>query len=121
MPSSSSLPVSSVYSSAVRRVSLLALLVFAVSLDTAQSQDPTTSPSLAPSTSATPTVVGWGGCVDPAPGSRGGSNKVTIGDKTTVCLQLGNGDNWAAGVEYIRLTLQPKADEYTRFFVPTCT
>jgi hypothetical protein len=120
MPSSSSLPVSSVFPSAVRRVLLLALLVFAVSLDTAQAQDATTSPSLAPSTAA-PTGVGWGGCVDPAPGSGGGSNKVTIGDKTTVCLQLGNGDNWAAGVEYIRLTLQPKADEYTRFFVPTCT
>jgi hypothetical protein len=121
MPSSSSLPVNSFNSSVVRKVLLVAFLVFAVSLDTAQAQDPTTSPSLLPTTSATPTVVGWGGCYDPAPGSRGGSNKLTIGDKTTICLQLGNGDDWAGGVEYIRLTLQPKADEYTRFFVPACT
>jgi hypothetical protein len=101
----------------------VALLVFAVSLDTAQAQtqDPTASPSLLPTTSATPTAVGWGGCFDPAPGSKGGSSKLTIGSKTTLCLQIGNGDNWAGGVEYIRLTLQPKADEYTRFFVPTCT
>jgi hypothetical protein len=102
----------------------VAFLVFAVSLDTAEAQatqDPTASPSLLPTTSAAPTVTGWGGCYDPAPGSKGGSNKVTIGSKTTVCLQLGNGDNWAGGVEYIRLTLQPKADEYSRFFVPDCT
>jgi hypothetical protein len=118
MTSPSSLPVSSAHSSAVRRVLLLALLVFAVSLDTAQAQNPTASPStLSPTASITPTMVGWGGCVDPATGPE----KITIGDKTTVCVQLGNGDNWAGGVQYIRLTLQPKADEYTRFFVPKCT
>jgi hypothetical protein len=99
----------------------VAFLVFAVSLDTAQAQDPTASPSLFPTTSTTPTVAGWTGCYDPDPGKGGASNKVTIGSKTTVCLQLGNGDDWAEGVEYIRLTLQPKADEYTRFFVPDCT
>jgi hypothetical protein len=93
MPSSSGLTGNSVYSSKVQRVLLLALLVFAVPFDTAQAQDPTTSPSLAPSTSAAPTVVGWGGCVDPSLSSRDESNKVTIGDETTVCLQLGNGDN----------------------------
>lgn len=100
----------------------LAFLVFAVSLDNALAQDPTASPSLAPSTSAAPTVVGLGECVDPAPDSGGGSNKVTIGNETNVCLQLGNGDNWAAGgVDYIHFTLQPKAGEYTRFYVPSCT
>lgn len=118
MTSSSSLPATRAYSSAVRRVLLLALLVVAVSLETAQAQDPTASPStLSPTASITPTMVGWGGCVDPAKGYE----KITIGEKTTVCVQLGNKDNWADGAEYIRLTLQPKADEYTRFFVPACT
>jgi hypothetical protein len=123
MPSSSSLPVSSVvYSSAVRRVLLLALLVFAVSLDTTQAQNPTASPSLAPSTSAAPTIMGFGECVDIAPDSGGRSSKVTIGDETNVCLQLGNGGNWAAGgVDYIHFTSQPKADANTRFHVPLCT
>jgi hypothetical protein len=94
----------------------------AVPLDIVQSQDPTPTPSLAPSTSASPTVVGWGGCVDPTLSSRDESNKVTIGAETNVCLQLGNGDDWAAaGVDFMHFNLQPKADEFTRFFLPLCT
>jgi hypothetical protein len=120
MPSSSSLPSNIVYSSAVRRVLLLALLVLAVSLDTAQAQNPTASPSLAPSTfpSASPTITSWGECDD-----GGGSNKVTIGEETTACIQIGNGDNWAAGVDSIHYNLKPKVDEFNRlrFLIPICT
>jgi hypothetical protein len=59
----------------------------------------------------------WSGCVDPNnPGAL-----VTIGQKTTVCLQIGNSENWGAGVEYIRLSFQPQGDEYSRFHVPNCT
>jgi hypothetical protein len=113
---SSSLPVSMTVQSSAVRVLLFAVLALTVSLRTAKAQNPTRSPTRAPSTPE-PTVVGWGGCVDP----DGSNKKVTIGEKTTVCLQLGNGNNWAAGTEYIRLAFQPKADEYTRFFVPQCT
>lgn len=83
-------------------------------------QEATQAPSLAPTTSAAPSAVAWQGCNDPNAVDGDPIKKVTIGDTTTVCLQLGNGVNWAGGVDYIRMAFQPTADEYTRFFVPKC-
>lgn len=58
----------------------------------------------------------WTGCVDvDEPGKL-----VTIGEKTTLCLQIGNTNHWAAGAQYIRLSFQPVADEYSRIHVPNC-
>ncbi|KAL3929934.1 MAG: hypothetical protein SGBAC_011989 [Bacillariaceae sp.] len=64
-----------------------------------------------PTPSPAPT---WGGCMD--------SNMnplVTIGEKTTICLVLSNGVNWnGQTIDYIRLSFQPIADEFSRFIVP---
>jgi hypothetical protein len=60
---------------------------------------------------------GWSGCVDP----NNPDESVKIGQKTTICLQIGNKNNWAGGVEYIRLSFQPKVDEYSRIHIPNCT
>ena len=65
----------------------------------------------------TTTTVTWGGCEDPVKGAR----KVTIGDKTTVCLTISDGTDWSEARQYIRLNFQPVADEYSRFVVPNCT
>jgi len=59
----------------------------------------------------------WGGCVNP---SGSGSSEVTIGQTTFVCLQIGNSEQWNAGVNYIRLSFSPIADEYSRFHIPNC-
>ena len=63
------------------------------------------------------TTVSWGGCEDPVKGAQ----KVTIGDKTTICLTISDGSNWSESRQYIRLNFQPIADEYSRFVVPNCT
>jgi len=60
--------------------------------------------------------VPWIGCVDPA--NPDAVENIKIGDPHTICLTLGPGGNWAAGVEYGRYTWRPKADEYSRFYIP---
>mmetsp|Transcript_50151 Transcript_50151/g.76277 ORF Transcript_50151/g.76277 Transcript_50151/m.76277 type:complete len:280 (+) Transcript_50151:128-967(+) len=89
--------------SATRLLSLLTLLSWHC-----QAQDPTSPP--------TPTVNAdvWGGCVDPE--NRGAL--VTIGQKTTVCLVIGDGVDWQKQRTYMRLHFQPIADDYSRFHVP---
>ena len=56
------------------------------------------------------------GCVDPSDPTA----LVTIGEKTTVCLQIGNSLDWSSGVQYTRVSFQPEADKYTRFHLPNC-
>lgn len=62
-------------------------------------------------------TVEWGGCEDPVDGAK----KVTIGEKTTVCLTIADGTNWTESRQYIRVNFQPIADEYSRFAIPQCT
>lgn len=57
----------------------------------------------------------WKGCTPDE------SQKVTIGEKATICLVLSSSNNWdGQPVDYIRLSFQPIADEFSRFFVPLC-
>ena len=64
-----------------------------------------------------PAVPEWGGCV--MEGTTA-DTKVTIGATTIVCLQIGNGTDWSAGLSYIRLAFQPTADQYSRLYIPNC-
>jgi hypothetical protein len=64
-----------------------------------------------------PTSPEWGGCVDPDDREA----LVTVGKKTTICLVLGDGIDWAEPRTYMRLHFQPIADDYSRFHVPNCT
>lgn len=57
---------------------------------------------------------GYQGCFDPVSGER----KVTLGEPHFLCLMIGAGDDWSSGIDYIRLTFSPEADEYSRFHVP---
>lgn len=57
----------------------------------------------------------WRGCFDPQL-----PKKVKIGQPTRVCMQVGNGVNWAAGVNYVRASFEPKADEYSYYHIPNC-
>lgn len=61
-------------------------------------------------------TTGWQGCYEV--GQEGA--KVKIGDPTLICLQVGNTANWTDGVDYIRLSFQPQADQYSRLFIPSC-
>lgn len=61
--------------------------------------------------------VPWGGCVDPR---YPGSDKIEIGKRTVVCFHIGNSINWAGGVEYIRVSFAPVADQYSRLHIPNC-
>ena len=65
---------------------------------------------------ASPTVVGWGGCVD----ENNPNAKVTIGQPTTICLVVADGVDWSVSRTYLRLTFHLKADQYSRFHVPNC-
>lgn len=74
-----------------------------------------TAPTAAPVTATQPpSSAGWGGCVDPNKGYL----PVTIGEPTTICLNVANGANWSESVTYMRLNFQPIADQYSRFLVP---
>lgn len=66
-------------------------------------------------TSVAPQQVEWEGCFN-----RELPNKVRIGDLTRVCLQVANGVNWAAGVNYVRASFEPVADDYSYYHVPNC-
>lgn len=43
---------------------------------------------------------------------------VTIGEPTTICLNIADGANWTSSRTYLRLNFQPIADQYSRFHVP---
>lgn len=66
-----------------------------------------------------PTPQPWSGCVDP--NNPDVPEQVKVGSRHTICLTIGPGGNWAAGVSYIRYTFQPKGDEYSRFHIPQST
>lgn len=71
-----------------------------------------------PSPTSGPTVAPWSGCVNPNNPNQ--PEIIKIGSPHTICLTLGPGGNWAAGVEYGRYTWRPNADEYSRFHIPQC-
>jgi hypothetical protein len=83
----------------------------------AQDEAATPAPQADPTAAPGPE---WGGCVDPDPENK--DALVTIGKKTTICLVIADGVDWAAADErtYMRLHFQPKADDYSRFHVPLC-
>lgn len=64
------------------------------------------------------TTDGWGGCVFPNDPTK--STKVKIGEPTPVCITVGPGGSWAAGVPYIRWVFTPNADQYSYFRIPDC-
>ena len=89
---------------------LKALALFGAAIST-NAQDPTPSPGPTPAPPPT-----WGGCSD-----ANLNPLVVIGEKTTICLVLSNELNWdGQGVDYVRLSFQPIADEFSRFIVPAC-
>mmetsp|Transcript_41205 Transcript_41205/g.118519 ORF Transcript_41205/g.118519 Transcript_41205/m.118519 type:complete len:262 (-) Transcript_41205:68-853(-) len=63
---------------------------------------------------ATEPPIEWGGCEDPVNGKK----FVTIGEKTTICLNIADGADWSEQRTYMRVHFQPIADEYSRFLVP---
>lgn len=70
---------------------------------------------------AAPTEEGWGGCIDPTLSPD--DNLVRLGKKTTICLVLSSSAEWnipPPSATTLRLSFQPKADEYSRFHVPEC-
>ena len=70
-------------------------------------------------TSSSVSAQDWLGCVNPPGGS--GTDLVRVGEPTTICLNLGPNTHWSQGVDYIRYTFQPEADEYSKFHIPNCT
>ena len=92
---------------------LKALALFAVASFTNAQDTPAPAVPDQPTPAPAPT---WGGCSD-------GNLKplVQIGEKTTICLTLSNSLNWdSQTVDYVRLSFQPIADEFSRFIVPAC-
>ena len=98
---------------------LASLSPYAVEADDGVNATETAVPTTSPGGPApTPTSEKeWGGCHPP--GNPG--HKIEIGKKTILCLQIGNNENWAGGVQYIRASFQPEADEYSRMHIPNCT
>lgn len=97
--------------SPARRILLAAIVAVMLPCDLVNGQETgTAAPTVAP------TSTPWGGCVDPS--NRGA--KVTIGERTTVCLVIANGVDWQEERKYIRLNFRPIADQYSRFTVPDC-
>jgi hypothetical protein len=69
----------------------------------------------------------WTGCIDPD--NLDSPDLVKIGERHTICITVGPGGSWAgikgsdgtyAGVEYMRYTWRPTADQYSRFHIPNC-
>lgn len=106
------------------RFHLAAALALLASLLAAEAQNETDAPVEAPVSAPVnnppfPSFEeeAWGGCVP-----RGDEDhKVEIGKKTILCLHIGNNENWAGGVNYIRVSFQPEADQYSRLHIPNCT
>lgn len=79
----------------------------------ATAQDPTA----APTTTTTNQTQAWT-CINPDDPTA--STLVRIGEPTAICLTIGQGGNWAAGVPYLRFIFTPKADVYSMFHIPKC-
>ena len=58
--------------------------------------------------------------MDPNSEDGSGTQKVTIGKPTYVCMNVANSADWTAGVQYQRLSFSPKADQYSRLRIPDC-
>ena len=59
----------------------------------------------------------WGGCVDP----RDEKNSlVKKGSKTSLCVTVSEGIDWALGINYARWFFKPIADQYSEFTVENC-
>lgn len=56
----------------------------------------------------------WEGCYD------ANNSLVKIGSPMFLCLHVANGLDWSEGVDFIRLSFSPDADEYSRLHVPNC-
>lgn len=63
----------------------------------------------------------WGGCQATFSGASVETlEKIAIGKQTIVCFHVGNTKDWSRGVDYIRLSFQPEADQYSRLHIPNC-
>lgn len=72
-------------------------------------------------TSAPTTEDRWGGCQAVFDGASVETlEKIEIGKQTIVCFHVGNTKDWARGVDYIRLSYLPEADQYSRLYIPNC-
>lgn len=71
-----------------------------------------------PLVAAQNTTDAWEGCNFPSDTNR--STEVKIGEPTPVCITIGPGGSWAAGVKYVRWLFTPKADMYSYFSIPNC-
>jgi hypothetical protein len=67
---------------------------------------------------STNSTDGWGGCVFPSNPEK--PTEVKIGQPTPVCITVGPGGSWAAGVPYVRWVFTPIADQYSYFRIPDC-
>lgn len=66
------------------------------------------------STLATYTVANdWRGCYLPSETVKG----LKSGERTAVCLTVGDDGDWATGISYNRYAFVPKADEYSRLTI----
>ena len=93
-----------------RRFRSILLLLVALSQGEEVVPDATT-----PAPTGSPTITPWQGCID----LNNPNARVTIGEKTTICLIISNGVDWGTDSRtYMRLNFQPDADEYSRFHVP---
>ncbi|GKZ01192.1 hypothetical protein MPSEU_001070600 [Mayamaea pseudoterrestris] len=99
-------------------MSRLSVLFTCLLLPFMAAQGQTASPSVTPTETSSPTATPWGGCVNPNVEDSDGDVKVTIGKPTYVCLNIANTSDWTSGVSYQRVSLSPKADQYSRLRVP---
>ena len=82
---------------------LLFLLTTNNSLPTARAQDNSTA-------------IWTEGCF----GNGGSGEVIKIGQPMFLCLHVANNKDWSSGAKFLRVSFQPKADEYSRFHVPNC-
>lgn len=54
----------------------------------------------------------WGGC-----GKSEGSRLVSANKRTFICIMVGPSGDWRTGINYLRYSFEPKADEYSRFTI----
>ena len=62
----------------------------------------------------------WPGCVTTSE-SLSGDARIQIDEPTKVCWNIGNSNDWGEGVQYLRTSFEPKADEYSKLHIPQCT
>lgn len=88
-------------------------------LNLSHAQEPTQAPTDTATGTTSPTMLTpWSGCRDP--NNPDIQDVIEIGKPMTICVTLGPGGNWAAGVRYLRYTFRPDVDEYSRFHIINC-